>query len=276
MHFQPHALPPALSPYLESIFHYKGFQPDHSIERVVPTGHVFIIFELDGMLRHTYDNESLQPIAGFSKVWVSGMHRSYLSISAHPDSEMFVLQFKPGGAHPFFHLPLDSLSEKVTPGDQLFNGELLTLHEQLLQPGPSTQKFQAAENWLAQRFDPKQSTPQELQAIIEQLQKASASEYASIVEAYPFSGKHLIEQFKKYVGLTPKYFQRILRFNEILQQVQQKEKLAWSQIAYQCGYADQSHFIKEFRHFSGFNPEEFIRLDFDKDEPNFFPLDRQG
>ncbi|MEQ9279351.1 MAG: hypothetical protein RLN83_07615, partial [Balneola sp.] len=49
-----------LSKYIESIFHFKGFNPDHSIERVVPTGHVFLIFELDGFERYTYNNKSLK------------------------------------------------------------------------------------------------------------------------------------------------------------------------------------------------------------------------
>ena len=41
--------------------------PDHSIEKVVPTGHVFLIFELDGYTRHTYDNDSLKENASYTK-----------------------------------------------------------------------------------------------------------------------------------------------------------------------------------------------------------------
>ena len=69
------------------------FMPDHSIERVVPDGHIYLIFELDGLTRHTYHNDDLSPKAEFSKAWLSGMHKHYISISAHQDSEMFVIQF---------------------------------------------------------------------------------------------------------------------------------------------------------------------------------------
>ena len=93
---------------------------------------------------------------------------------------------------------------------------------------------------------------------------------------YPRSQKHLIHLFKKYIGLTPKWYQRILRFNDLLKQIQNKENIAWADIAYRCGYTDQSHFIKEFKHFSGFNPREFIKKEFHQDKPNFFPLDRKG
>ena len=65
------------------------------------------------------------------------------------------------------------------------------------------------------------------------------------------------------------------KFNEILQKIRQQQNIAWTDIAYSCGFADQAHFIKEFKHFSGFNPMEFIQQDFHQDEPNFFPLDKK-
>ena len=81
MIFEQHTLQSPLDTYLEAVFHYRDFMPDHSIERLVPTGHLFIVFELDGMTRHTFDNETLKPNGTYSKVWISGMHKNYISIS---------------------------------------------------------------------------------------------------------------------------------------------------------------------------------------------------
>lgn len=275
MKFEIHRLTPPLDQYLESVFHMKGFMPDHSVERVVPTGHVFIIFELDGFERSTFDNDSLKPIAHFTKVWISGMHKNYLSISAHQNSEMLVMQFKPFGGFPFFHFPVEELNEKVLSTQDLFDGSLLQLREEILAKATSEEKFQVAESWLRDRFDEAKQPPNEIIEVVETMQKAPVAN-GTLLENYPFTQKHLIDQFKKYIGLTPKYFQRILRFNEILQRLHKQEKISWTEIAYQCGFSDQSHFIKEFKHFSGFNPEEFILGSFNNDEPNFFPLDREG
>ena len=101
-------------------------------------------------------------------------------------------------------------------------------------------------------------------------------EASNINDSYPKTQKHLIAQFKKHFGLTPKVFHRIFRFNKILLQIQNKNLLNWSDIAYEFGYSDQSHFIKEFKEFSGFNPQEFIKAEYHKEEPNFFPLDKRG
>ncbi|MBK7791000.1 MAG: helix-turn-helix transcriptional regulator [Saprospiraceae bacterium] len=57
----------------------------------------------------------------------------------------------------------------------------------------------------------------------------------------------------------------MLRFNEILKIINKNERLSWTEIAYSCDYSDQSHFIKEFTLFSGFNPLKFIKMDFPKD-----------
>jgi len=274
--FETHILKGTINKYIESIFYFKDFVPDHSIERVVPTGHIFIIFELDGFTRSTFDNDTLKPNNTFTKVWISGMHKNYISISAHQKSEMFVIQFKPFGAYPFFHFPIQELNEKIMPAEKLFGNEILELREEILTGKTSEEKFNSAEKWLIDKFHQDKTPSTELLTIIEKLQTESVVNYGRIIEDYSKTQKHLIDQFKKYVGLTPKYFQRILRFNEILQQIHKSKKIEWSQVAYQCEYADQSHFIKEFKHFSGINPQKFIRQDFHKEEPNFFPLDRKG
>jgi hypothetical protein len=91
MIFEAHNNKQPLAKYVESIFYHKDYMPEHSIERVVPTGHIFILFELDDIPRHTYDKD-LIPNGTFTKVWVSGINQKYLSISANKNSEMLVVQ----------------------------------------------------------------------------------------------------------------------------------------------------------------------------------------
>lgn len=276
MNFTPYLPGPTIAPYIESIFHFKDFMPDHSMERVVPTGHVFIIFELDGYVRHTFDNDSLQPSASYSKVWVSGMHRNHISISAHQNSEMFVIQFKPFGGHAFFPETMETYAEQVLSANDIFGTRILTLQDDLVNTTTHTEKFALAEAWLMNQFKPERTPSPALLHFVQDLQKEPVAHLNDLMEHYRKSQKHLIDQFKKHLGLTPKYYQRILRFNEILLRIKEEQKISWAEIAYSCGYSDQSHFIKEFRHFSGFNPSEFIKQEFDKEAPNFFPLDRKG
>ena len=267
---------PRFRDLIESIFHFTGFEPDHSIERVVPTGHSFVIFELDDMERHTFDNDTLKPNASYRKAWVSGVHRHYLSISAHPDSEMFVIQFKACGAHPFLHMPMHEVADRVVAGTDILDGELMTLRETIAAAAGSADKFSVAEAWLESRYDESLAPPDSVLAVVRLLQEQPASKLNEIVAGFSGTQKHLISLFKKFVGVTPKQYQRILRFNDVFVQMQNDQFLSWSDIAHRCGYSDQSHFIREFRNFSGYKPESFLQEGFEEDTTNFFPLDREG
>lgn len=275
MNFHQHLPTGILSNHIDVLMHFTNYLPNHSIERVVPTGNVFIIFELDGITRHTYDAETLAPNATFNDVWISGMHKNYLSISAHENSSMFVIQFKPTGAYPFFHIGMESITEKVVPAVEVFGNEILTLRTELFHSASTEEKFSIAEDWLNKRYKEQYTASEDIVAVVTKLQKEPAAYLNDIIASFPNTQKHLIDLFKKHTGLTPKVYQRIMRFNEILQRIQNKEQIAWTDIAYSCGYSDQSHFIKEFKHFSGFNPKEFIKQSHNN-QPNFFPIDKKG
>ena len=276
MIFEQYQLPSTLNRNIESILYFKDLIPDHTIERIVPTGNVFVVFELDNIPRNTFDNKTLKPLKTFSKVWVSGTHRNFISISAHPHSEMLAIQFKPAGAFPFLHCPLQELNDNVVSAKEVFGKEVLELRENVFVAENPQAKFNLVSNWLENRFDKKKEAPEYLLAFIERLQKEAVSNLNKIIDRYPATQKQLIDHFKKYVGLTPKYYHRILRFNEILKMINQKENISWTNIAYSCDYSDQSHFIKEFFLFSGFNPQEFIKMEFSKERTNFFPIDKKG
>jgi len=73
--------------------------------------------------------------------------------------------------------------------------------------------------------------------------------------------------FKKWVGLSPKLFARIIRFSYIFQLVQDNNQ-SWSSLAYEAAYYDQSHFIRNFKSFTGENPADYS---FDEENmANFF------
>jgi len=74
------------------------------------------------------------------------------------------------------------------------------------------------------------------------------------------SQKHLIAQFHKMIGASPKVFSRIVKFNQVLNAIDPSQPLNWAEIAYQCNYYDQAHFNKDFMAFSGLNPTAYVKL----------------
>jgi len=71
------------------------------------------------------------------------------------------------------------------------------------------------------------------------------------------SHRRFIEVFHRAVGLTPKRFCRIRRFQRVLREAHQAPAIRWTDVAAMCGYSDQAHLIHDFRAFSGLTPAEY-------------------
>ncbi|MEX0287689.1 MAG: DUF6597 domain-containing transcriptional factor, partial [Flavobacteriaceae bacterium] len=198
MIFETHIPSSELGEHIETLIYFKDFMPDHSKERVIPTGHTFIIFELDGFKRNTYDNQSLTPNNEFTEVWVSGPHKNYLTISAHERSEMFVIQFKPYGAYPFFPTSMHQLSNSVVQANEIFGQDILDLRQQVLAAATVAEKFALATNWLDEKFNPGKKPPENLLKVLKVIEREKSTQnFVDLLSDYPFTRKHLINQFKK-------------------------------------------------------------------------------
>lgn len=77
-----------------------------------------------------------------------------------------------------------------------------------------------------------------------------------------YSTKYLTKTFQQFVGIGPKNFQRIQRFNASLCYfIQLADKVDWAYVAFQNGYHGQAHFTKDFKHFSGLSPQNYLSLE---------------
>jgi AraC-like DNA-binding protein len=81
---------------------------------------------------------------------------------------------------------------------------------------------------------------------------------AAVTDRTGFSARRFIDLFEREVGLTPKLFCRVRRFQKVLQTIQSGCAIDWAGIALNCGYYDQAHFIHDFRAFSGINPSTYL------------------
>jgi AraC-like DNA-binding protein len=75
-----------------------------------------------------------------------------------------------------------------------------------------------------------------------------------------YTHKHAIQLIKYNCGLAPKHVQKVNRFNLATRIISSSTFQSWGQVAYAAGYADQSHLIREFRHFSGYTPKAYLLL----------------
>jgi AraC-like DNA-binding protein len=85
-----------------------------------------------------------------------------------------------------------------------------------------------------------------------------------------YSSKHLIQMFKSHVGVPPKSFLRIIRFQKAVKEIEKCHEVNWASFALDCGYFDQSHFISDFKAYSGFTPTQYVERK--NDVLNYVPV----
>lgn len=270
MNYLPLAIPQELSHAVESAFYLGDYSPEHEIERLIPDGLVSLVIELDGNDRYIYDNTSFEAIQTCRHSWLSGMHNRYISISAIPKTELIGVRFKAGGLFPFVNADVYRIFNKVVDASEYFPDSIDSLRTSLIKAEPET-KLERLEQWLLEHFRYKEGVNSAIEHACERIvADPTVSTLEQIREDVPYSEKQFIHNFKHQVGITPKVFQRIVRFNQILPKIQEKETIEWAEISEDCGYFDQPHFIRDFKQFSGFNPSEF--LDSSSGRSNFIPL----
>lgn len=250
-----------LSNYIELITYYKDYQPGFSMERFLPDGGIDLVVDLTSVTKHIYDNESLTEIQSCNKAWISGMRTEFITIQASaPASEMVVIRFRPGMAWSFVHLPVLEMKDRVIDAELVFGKEILKFREQLLELPVASDKFKLAEEYLLQRIKNHTEVHPAIQYCIGQMQGyPSGNSVKKLAEKTGYSNKHLIAIFGKYAGLAPKQYERVIKFQQVVQLLENKpERVKWSGLALDCGYYDQAHFINEFKNFSGFNPKAYM------------------
>jgi transcriptional regulator GlxA family with amidase domain len=80
-----------------------------------------------------------------------------------------------------------------------------------------------------------------------------------VVRRTGVSQRRLVELFWNEVGLSPKRYCRVRRFNDVLRRIEPVTDVDWTDVAHLCGYFDQAHFNHDFRAFAGLNPSEYLR-----------------
>ncbi len=260
MLYLPHPPGPPLSAFIEALWYTRDYQVPHRCERVLPNGSIQVIINLaqDSVIDHRRQPDgcvvSLMPPS-----LIVGVQSEYVVIDTADMSEMIGIQFRPGGFVPFFALPADEFSNAHVSLEAVWGADAGRLRERLQDaPGPEA-KFRILENNLLEHARHRLVRHPAVDFAVGQFQ---VSQQAGIVEDVTrqlgLSRRRFSQIFREQVGATPKLYCRIRRFQHAVRQMRRGRNIRWVDLALSCGYWDQSHFVNDFRAFSGINPTTYV------------------
>jgi len=260
-----------LSNFINLFWYYEGPTSPGEMERVLPIGAMQMIIRLGGQTLRVFDPDNLNQHKDFSGSVVSGVHSKPVVLDKTQQDSMIGVHFKPGGSFPFLNFPAGILHNENVCLETLFGRKALDLRDQLIEAKTICHKFRVLEQWLLEvavcPFEYHQAVSYALRAFELSAYSRSISE---IVDRGSLSNKVFIRVFRDQVGLSPKLYCRIQRFQNVLKNIQGEAKPDWTEIALDCGYFDQAHFNHDFKDFSGINPTYYHNCP--KDHPHHLPL----
>lgn len=192
--------------------------------------------------------------------FTSGLYPGYVSINSTGRAECIQIDFTPLGAYRFFGLPMREISNRMVTLDDLADKGVAELSRRLGEERGWNRRFALVEAFLRRRLrgGPSASAPVAW-AYRTILSSRGALRVSTMADELGWSRKHLNDRFCEEVGIGPKVFTRMVRFNHALAMARHGTGDGWAAIAIDCGYADQAHLAREFRTFAGMTPTAVAR-----------------
>lgn len=226
-------------------------------ERLFPNNKFEIFFNLgDKVCGKSYVGEQAPVIEDSI---VSGLRHTFFDFFPPPNYYMVGMRFTLFGFNQLFKIPAYHFTDKNLSASSVWGKEILLLQQQLIEAQDDTSIFAVMNDWITSRLSnclfPEITQWNHLEQKIYD-PRLSVSELAKRHMGY--SRKHSIQLFKTHAGTGPNAIKKMIRFDKTVKNISQSSINSWAGFAYDSGYADQSHFIREFKSFSGYTPLEYL------------------
>ncbi|WP_309645459.1 helix-turn-helix domain-containing protein [Phenylobacterium sp.] len=249
---------PALAPFVGQFFEVNGVL-NHSREKVFPKGDVVILFNL-GRPQRLLANEDFALVREFEDAWISGQHNRHLITESPAGSWMCGVRLSARGAFRLIGESPAALANRVVGLEEVFGPRAESLVDAMRSASSPRDRFELLARLMRRRLaDAPDWDPAVSWAVDALGRSQGGAPIAYLAEEIGWSRQRLHSRFIDAVGLSPKAFARVLRFQEAVQAIGGDDHPDLAAIAVQAGYYDQPHFNRDFRDFTGLTPVEYVQ-----------------
>lgn len=241
---------PALVPSIACYWAIRGDPAGSTANRVMPDGCADVIVGVSG---------SPEPL-------VVGTMRTARVVPLSGPMDLFGVRFLPGCALPFLDTPLDQLTDIRVPLDALWGRSAEVVADALAPAEPET-RARRLDRVLQSRlaamngFRPGRDEALAARAVDLMRRTRGGLGVRDLAKALGIGERRLQRAFDRSVGLSPRTLARVFRFRRALREIERAGfdtgRIRWTALALAAGYADQPHFIREFRALAGLTPTRY-------------------
>ena len=258
MRYLSHTPAPSLGAFVENLWLLED-APAHAEERIIPSGTIELVVNLrHDEIRVSRAGSRAEPTRHAGAV-VSGAYGQYFATDTVQHASIMGVHFRPGGAWPFLGVPAGDLADAHVDLEALWGRAARELRERLCAAGAPAERFAIMERALTRRLGDRPEGHGAIPAALREFGRGDvAVEVGHVAARVGLSRRRFIEVFRAEVGMTPKLYCRVLRFQRALAAARATPRPLWARLAPEIGYADQSHLVREFREFCGLSPTDCL------------------
>ena len=246
-----------LSKYIKNYF---IVEIDNSIdflpkERVFPCGNATLVFHYGSPSKFQKKNSSeyIEP-----NLVICGQQTNYYDLSLSGKTGMILIVFKPHGVKSFFNFSITELLNENLSFQDLASNEAIELEDKLFNSLNNRQRINHIENFLVQKLIQNENFDRVEHAVKMIENSKGQVKIHEIAQEVCLGIKQFERIFSKHVGLNPKKFTSIIRFQNVIQMKRKYKTSNMYQLAFDNGYYDQSHFIHDFKSLTDLTPRNFF------------------
>lgn len=247
---------PGLAPYVHCIWVLENDRATASVERVVPDGRAEIAIHYRDRFEKWSHQDGVweeQPRALFI-----GQAKESILLRSGLRSGIIGIRFQHAGAGHFVRTSMAETTNRILDLNDLSISFTKELEERVVLARSLQERVRIVMNFLERKLSAGKPDFVVNHAIRMITDRQGRVSLRNILEDLRISERQFERRFLEEVGLGPKGFARIIRFQNALKAIQELPDISLTDVAIRFGYSDQAHFIKEFKQFSGLTPTNYI------------------
>lgn len=248
-----HPAPHDLANVLAGIWAVRAACDTDLSARVLPDGTTCLAFQRDGTVLRSCDN-GWSP---WATTCVSGPRTGSFDFTLNAAGRLLIVQLLPAGAMQVLGVPMSSLADTFEPLDAVLGSVSQEVSDFVLSDADDVSCVRTIERWLLDRIRTQRSICDVTDAVLQEVaSRAGNVRVDDLARQVNLSRRHLGRIMRERVGISPKLFARITRFDRAVQLARLQPVAPWARVALDVGYADQAHLSREFVELGGIRPSE--------------------
>jgi AraC-like DNA-binding protein len=257
MNYQVYDPLPELQPFIKCFWTLDDERKEQPVkQRVVPDGCMEMIFHYGDLYKQYFEDGSsiTQP-----RSFIFGQITKYIEIAPEGISGVVAARFFPEGLLPFLSIPVSALENKAISLDALFNEKGKDLEDKVLSAADNLQRIKLIEGFLLSRLADPQTIDTITKTCVETIfQSQGQLDVVQLAGKMNLNRRSMERKFTSAIGMSPKQLSKVVRLQAAMKMLEQKKFSSLTSLAYENGYYDQAHFIKDFKEFTGMSPKSFF------------------